>query len=273
MKKIFGVLLGTAAAVSLTACDDEDRVYENGTGTAYSLDATGGIVYRSTVTVSNNVFDVEFDAFYSLSDTDAFVSFYEGEEHIYTGISGYSAVNVNVGAYEASGSHVNVYDYLDISGVIYTFNESVYEAAYSADNTATLSSGYESVNGTLAEYEASYLSDEDAAINFITAYEAGEIRVVQSASTDAEGFVAHGKYGNLNKSHADSTYWPSEQGGLGWDANIEAIEGAFESKPSLFDVDFSDTDVELGSATVNSMYNYAAIIQTAYNVYVDSLSA
>ncbi len=270
MKRIYGLLAIGVSAVSLASCGDDVKTYSDGAGVAYSIDESNKLVNRATVTVANNSFNVEYDAFMTLTSADIY------NQKYYDAIGTFMYIQVNHGGY--SESTENVFKYLEISGVLYTFNETTYTDAWTSDNTVTLASGYVSTsNGSLADYEEAVMSDITAAQAYIDAYEAGEIKVLSDDDNDENtlSMVVTGIKGNLNKSHADSTYWPSEEGGLGWKANIDAIEGAFESDPSLFDVDFTGTleNIVLGSATVNSVYVYADLITIAYDNYLSSLEA
>ncbi len=256
MKKLFGVLFGGAAALSLASCGDDVQ-----TGVAYTVGSD--LIQKATVTNDDGKYTVEFDGYYT---------FTRGGVHLAANYSD----EVTAGYETADANGTTVVKYIEVSGTTYTFDAAAYAAfdssAYSeynyVDNLEILA-GYVSGETTLLDYEKTititdyWTGTEAAAIAFIDAYEAGTVKILKDASGSASVF-AGGSYGHLNKSNEASNYWTVD-GGLGWKGNIEAIEGAFEADSTLFDVDFTDTNVELGSATVTSKYTYAATIVKAYN--------
>ncbi len=271
MKKLFGILVGGAVALSLTACDDDEaNVWKDGTGVAYSLGTD--TISKATVNVANDEFTVDFDTYYTLSNTsysNIYLATAAGYADIFSNVDGTITTEYTyVGLDTTADSEVDTYvfTYIEVAGVLYTFNETTFAASTEVDGAKFLDAYEATGDVTLLDYENGITSGtgtEANAIAYIEAYEAGNVKVLSDENGTASAFAA-GQIGHLNKSDADSTYWVVEDG-LGWKGNIEQITSAFETDSSLFEVDFTDTDVELGSATVYSKYSYAELITQAYD--------
>ncbi len=259
MKKLFGVLTAGAVALSLGSCGDEETTptyeWQNGTGVYYeSENGSHQQVDRATVTVNNDVFDVKFEAFVMPSYARV------EQTQYYTDLdkTGYEVVTAGT---------TEIFKYIAVDTKVYTFNETAYADGIAADSSYKYYNAYVAADSTtLADYENSALTDNAKGQAYVEAYEAGKIKIYSDASgTKSTGII--GRHGNLNKSHADSTYWPTTETALGWKGNIAKIEQAFEADKALFEVDFKAEGVttDLAGATVGAKYTYADVITKAYD--------
>ncbi len=286
MKKLFGILTAGTVALSLTACGDEEtvagNVWKDGTATVYSAGPivdyqTHYQIDRATVTVKDDKFTVQYDAFMTLTYAKAYY------------ISSYDVVT----DYETSdidGDDIDdVFNHVSIDGTIYTFSKTVYDAGVAAhtvdgtyDGKYNIAEAYLAGTNTLAEYEEGILTDNEKAKVFVEAYEADKVKILQSTTSGAKSFIAHGSHKNLNKSHRDAQYWAVDptKNRYGWKMNLESIVDAFENNPTLFDTDFSvlektSTDVTFdwivdlygtsAGVTVGERFAYAHLITLAYD--------
>ncbi len=284
MKKLFGILTAGAVALSLTACGDEETptptpTYEwkDGTGVAYTLDMD--LIQKATVTVTNDVFEVEFDGYYTFARSGLHLP----GEYTKNGVdvTGYATTPVDHDN-DVDTAAVDVFTYIEVDSVLYTFDNTAFTTVDFVDNTlygdrglnyAYLNAYENAEGGTLLDYEKTITTNtatggwtgtEAAASAFIDLYESYGVKVFKDAE-GTDSILATGSYGHLNKSDEASSYWDVADG-LGWEGNIAKIEEAFESDHDLFEVDFTTTtDTDLAGATVGNKYSYANTITLAYD--------
>jgi hypothetical protein len=148
-----------------------------------------------------------------------------------------------------------------------------FEAAASSDSSVTYPI-WKEIDGSINDLEAELEDSADLRTWYYNAVKAGKVAIVKAVGDDFEDEKdpANNNYGSMFKS--TSTYWPESMNrGLGWKANIQAMENYIKQHGVDFeqgDIDQDDDnewwigDVNTG-ATLTDFADYVQVAKAAYN--------